>query len=325
MFKTIAMLAALLFATLAQAQSDYPNKPVRVLLGFAAGGPTDVVGRMYTAKLSEYMGQQVFIENRAGAAGRIATQAAAKAAPDGYTLLLGVISTHGLAPALRSKVPYDAVRDFTPVALAVNVPMILVVNPKLIKATDLKSLIAELRANGPGKYEFGSSGNGGISHMCMELFKQRTGLRELVHVPYNGTGPAFNDLFAGRLAMICEGVGGAAGHVRSGAVRGIGAATLRRAHALPDLPTISEGGLQGFEAYTWNMFFAPAAVPRPIVDRVNREINRAAKDPTLRPKLDALGVEVVDDSTPDSLKDFVATEVGRWSAVAKAANLKLDD
>ena len=325
MFKAIAISSALAFAAPALAQSDYPSRPVRVLLGFAAGGPTDVVGRMYTAKISEYMGQQVFIDNRAGAAGIIATELAARAKPDGYTLLLGVISTHGLAPALRQgNLPYDAVKDFAPVQLAVNVPMIIVVNPKLIQAKDVKSLIAELRAGGAGKYEFGSSGNGGISHMCMELFKQRTGLKELVHVPYNGTGPAFNDLFAGRLSMICEGVGGAAGHVRSGAVRGIGAATLKRAHALPELPTISESGLAGFEAYTWNMFFAPAATPRPIVERVNRELNRAAKDPTMRPKLDALGVEVVEDSTPDSLKNFVATEVERWTAVAKASGIKVE-
>lgn len=326
-----AMLAALLAAGMTQAgaalaQADYPNRPVRVLLGYAAGGPTDVVGRLYTNKISEYMGQQVFIDNRAGAAGIIATEAAARSKPDGYTLLLGVISTHGLHPALRSRLPYDAVKDFTPVQLAVNVPMILVVNPKLIQAKDLKSLIAELKAGeGSGKYQFGSSGNGGISHMCMELFKQRAGIKDLTHVPYNGTGPAFNDLFAGRLALICEGVGGAATHVKSGAVRGIGTATLKRAQALPELPTLSESGLPGFEAYTWNMFFAPAGTPRPIVERLNRELNRVAKDPTVRPKLDTLGVEVVEDSTPDSLKNFVATEVARWTAVAKASGVKGDE
>lgn len=325
MIKALLLSAGMALAPVVFAQSDYPNKPVRVLLGYAAGGPTDVVGRLYTAKLSQQMGQQVFIENRAGAAGIIATEMAAKARPDGYTLLLGVISTHGLHPALRQKLPYDAVKDFQPVALAVQVPMILVVNPKMLPAKDVKSLIAALKKDeGTGKHKFGSSGNGGISHLCVELFKQRAGIHDLTHVPYKGTGPAFNDLFAGRLSLICEGVGGAASHVRSGKAQGIGAGTLQRARALPDLPTISESGLPGFEAYTWNMFFAPAKTPRPIVERVNREINSAAKDPVLRAKLDGLGVEVVDDSTPDSLKDFVPKEIARWKAVGKAANIKVE-
>ncbi|MCC6533156.1 MAG: tripartite tricarboxylate transporter substrate binding protein [Burkholderiales bacterium] len=309
---------------LAAAQGEYPNKPIRLVIGYAAGGPTDAVGRLYAGKLSEYLGTQIIVDNRAGAAGIIGTDIVAKAKPDGYTLLLGVISTHGLHPAHGRKLPYDAVRDFVPVALAVNVPMVLVVNPKILPVTDVKGLIEALKAN-PGKHRFGSSGNGGISHMCFELFKQRAGIKEFIHVPYKGTGPAVTDLMAGNIGAVCEGVGGAAGHVRSGTVRGIATAALKRAQALPELPTVSETGLPGFEAYTWNMFFAPAQTPRSIVERLNREINRAARDPSLRPKLDALGVEVVDDSTPASLKDFVPREIEKWTAVVKSAGVKAQE
>jgi tripartite-type tricarboxylate transporter receptor subunit TctC len=320
-------VAAALFALafpLAHAQSDYPNKPIRLVIGYAAGGPTDAVGRVYASKLGDYLGTQVVVDNRAGAAGIIGTEIVARARPDGYTLLLGVISTHALHPAHGRKLPYDAVRDFAPIALAVNVPMVLVVNPKVLPATDVRSLIEELKKN-PGKHRFGSSGNGGISHMCFELFKQRAGIRDFTHVPYKGTGPAITDLVAGNISAVCEGVGGAAGHIRAGTVRGIATATLTRAHALPDLPTVAESGLPGFEAYTWNMFFAPRGTPAAVVERLNREINRAAKDPATRRRLDALGVEVVDDSTPESLKTFVPREIEKWAAVVKAAGLKADD
>jgi tripartite-type tricarboxylate transporter receptor subunit TctC len=312
-----------LFAPFAFAQSDYPNKPIRIVIGYAAGGPTDIVGRIYAAKLAENLNVPVVVDNRAGAAGVIGTDIVAKAAPDGYTLLLGVISTHALHPASGKHISYDAVKDFSPIALAVNVPMVIMVNPAVLPAKDVKTLIAEVKAN-PGKHKFGSSGNGGISHMCFELFKQRGGGLEMVHVPYKGTGPAINDLLGGHISAVCEGVGGAASHVRSGPLRGIGTATLRRAHALPDLPTIAETGLPGFEAYTWNMFFAPAKTPKAIVERLNRQINAAAKDPVTRTRLDGLGVEIVDDSTPESLRDFVPGEIAKWSKVFKGAGIKVD-
>lgn len=303
------------------AEADFPGRPIRVVIGYAAGGPTDVVGRLYAAKLSDYFDYPVIVDNRAGAAGMIGTEIVAKAPPDGLTLLLGVISTHALHPAVGRPLRYDAVKDFAPVALAVRVPMVIMVHPSVLPVTDVKGLIAELKAN-PGKHKFGSSGIGGISHLCFELFKQRAGIADFVHVPYKGTGPAINDLMAGRLSAVCEGIGGAAGHVRSGPLRGIATATLTRARALPHIPTVAESGLPGFEAYTWNMFFAPAKTPGHIVQKLNQAINRAAKDPDLRPKLDALGVEVVDDSTPDSLRDFVPTEIAKWTAVVKASGLK---
>ena len=323
MSRLLVSILMFLVAVSAFAQSNYPNKPIRIVIGYAAGGPTDIVGRIYAAKLAENLGVPVIVDTRAGAAGIIGTDLVAKAPPDGYTLLLGVISTHGLHPASGKKIPYDAVKDFEPVALAVNVPMVIMVNPAVLPAKDVKSLIAELKAN-PGKHKFGSSGNGGISHMCFEMFKQRGGGLDMVHVPYKGTGPAITDLLGGHISAVCEGVGGAASHVRSGPLRGIGTATLRRAHALPDLPTIAETGLQGFEAYTWNMFFAPAKTPRHIVDRLNRQINAAATDPATRARLDGLGVEVVDDSTPASLRNFVPGEIAKWSKVFKEAGVKVD-
>ncbi|OWT59177.1 Bug family tripartite tricarboxylate transporter substrate binding protein [Candidimonas nitroreducens] len=318
--------AALLALTFSQAygKDTYPDRPIRLVIAYAAGGPTDEVGRIYASKLSEYLGTPVIVDNRAGASGIIGTEIVAKAPADGYTLLLGVISTHALHPALGRKLSYDAVRDFAPVALAVKVPMVIVVNPKVLPATNVKTLIKELKEH-PGKYRFGSSGYGGISHMCFELFKYRAGITDFTHVPYRGTGPAFTDLLGGHISALCEGVGGAAGHIRAGTVRGIATATLQRAHALPELPTVSESGLPGFEAYTWNMFFAPRGTPPAIVQRLNTEINRVAKDPAIRKKLDRLGVEVVDDSTPASLQDFVPSEIKKWSAVVKAAGLKAND
>jgi tripartite-type tricarboxylate transporter receptor subunit TctC len=305
------------------AAGGFPGRPIRIVIGYAAGGPTDIVGRLYASKLSEYYGVPVIVDNRAGAAGIIGTEMVAKAPADGYTLALGVISTHALHSAHGRKLPYDPVKDFAPVALAVNVPMIIMVNPAVLPVSNVKELITELRAN-PGKHKFGSSGLGGISHLCFELFKMRAGVSDFIHVPYNGTGPAINDLLGGNISAVCEGVGGAAGHVRSGPLRGIATATMKRAQALPDLPTVNETGLPGFEAYTWNMFFAPAKTPREIVEKLNRDINRAAKDPALRPRLDALGVEVVDDSTPQSLKDFVPKEIARWTGVVKASGVKVE-
>jgi len=319
-FWIAACIAAWSLSPVVWAQSGLAKRPLRIIIGYAAGGPTDVVGRLYAGKLAENLGVPVIVDNRAGAAGVIGTELAAKAAPDGHTLLLGVISTHGLHPASGRKVNYDAVRDFAPVALAVNVPMVIVVNPAVLPVTNVKGLIAELKAN-PGKHRFGSSGTGGISHMCFELFKLQGGGLVMTHVPYKGTGPAINDLMAGQISAVCEGVGGAAGHVRSGPLRGIATATLRRARALPELPTIAETGMPGFEAYTWNMFFAPAKTPPQIVAMLNREINAVAKDPATRARLDALGVEVVDDSTPESLRDFVPGEIAKWAKVFKSAGI----
>jgi tripartite-type tricarboxylate transporter receptor subunit TctC len=322
--KTCLMLVLCMAVTgIATAAEKFPTKPIRIVIGYAAGGPTDAVGRLYATKLSENLGVPVIVENRAGAAGIIGTEIVAKAQPDGYTILLGVISTHGLHPASGKKIPYDAVRDFAPIALAVTVPMVIMVNPVVLPATDVKTLIAALKAN-PGKYKFGSSGNGGISHMCFELFKQRGGGLDMVHIPYKGTGPAITDLLGGHISAVCEGIGGAAGHVRSGPLRGIGTATLQRARALPNLPTISESGLPEFEAYTWNMFFAPAKTSSAIVHRLNRELNAVAKDPVTRDRLDRLGVDVVDNSTPESLRNFVPGEIAKWTKVFKEAGVKVD-
>jgi len=323
MRNTLLFALTLFGASLCFGADVYPSKPVRVIVPYGPGGNTDIAARVISRQLSEQLGKSFIVDNRAGAAGVIGTEIVAKAPPDGYTLLLGVISTHALHPASGKKISYDAVQDFVPVALAVNVPMVIMVNPAVLPAKDVKTLIAELKAN-PGKHKFGSSGNGGISHMCFELFKQRGGGLDMVHVPYKGTGPAINDLLGGHISAVCEGVGGAASHVRSGPLRGIGTATLRRAHALPDLPTIAESGLPGFEAYTWNMFFAPAKTPTHIVGRLNHAINAVAKDPATRARLDGLGVEVVDDSTPDSLRNFVPDEIAKWSKVFKAAGIKAD-
>lgn len=322
MLRTLLTMLMCLLAAPAMAQADYPNRAIRLVIAYAAGGPTDILGRIYATKLADYLGQPVVVDNRGGAAGIIGSDIVAKAPPDGYTLLLGVSSSHVLHPASGRKIPYDPVKDFEPVAMAAIVPMVIMVNPQVLPVTDVKGLVAELKSH-PGNYKFGSSGIGGISHLCFELFKQRTGVKDFIHIPYKGTGPAITDLIGGNISAVCEGMGGAAEHVKEGRLRGIATTTLTRTHALPNVPTVAESGIPGFEAYTWNMFLAPAGTPKAIVEKLNREINRVAKDPGMRQKLDGMGVEVVDNSTPESLRNFLPTEIAKWTSVVRAPGVDL--
>jgi tripartite-type tricarboxylate transporter receptor subunit TctC len=319
---TGALCAALTLALPAVAQDKFPVKPVKLIIPFAAGGPTDVLGRIIAAKMSENMGQQVVVENRGGAGGNIGGEAVAKAVPDGYTLLLGTVATHAINTALYPKLPFDPVKDFEPVALVAKVPLGMVIHPS-IPAKDLKELIAFYKAN-PGKYSYGSSGSGTPIHLCGELFKSMAGGLDLQHIPYRGSGPAMNDLVAGQISMICDILSTAVPHVRSGALRGIGVTTLTRSPAAPDLPTMDEGGLPGFEAYTWNAFFAPAKTPAAIVQKLNEEASKAAGDPGVRQKLTDIGVDVVTDSTPASLAAHVKAEIAKWSPVVKASGATVD-
>ena len=262
-----AIAAVALAATAVQAADNFPSHPLQMVIPFAAGGPTDIVGRIMSAKMGELLGQTFVVEDRAGAGGNIGAEFVAKATPDGYTLLFATVSTNAINPGLYKHMPYDAVKDFAPVARVGVTPTLLLVNPSM-RATDLKSLIALLKAN-PGKYNYGSSGVGSILHLCGEEFKAMAGGLDITHVPYKGSAPMDTDLLGGQITMAFDATPTALPLAQSGKLRALGAGMLKRLAAMPDLPTLDEQGLKGFECYTWNAILAPAGTPKPIVDKLN--------------------------------------------------------
>jgi len=251
-----ASLTFAFFSQIARAEDAYPAKPIRMIVPFSAGGPTDIVGRIMGNKMGLLLGQQFVVENRTGAGGNIGADAVAKSAADGYTLLMATVSTHAINPGLYKQMPYDPIRDFAPIGRVGVTPTILGVNPAL-PATDAKSLIALIRAN-PGKYSFGSSGVGSILHLCGEEFKAKAGGLSMVHVPYRGSAPMDTDLVGGQIAMAFDATPTAMPLAKAGAIRAIGAGMATRIKDMPDLPTLQEQGLKGYECYTWNVIMAPA-------------------------------------------------------------------
>ena len=317
-----AVVAWLGFGATASAQTNYPTKPIRFVVPFAVGGATDVIGRIIAAKMSEILGQQLLVDNRAGAGGNIGADVVAKAAPDGYTLLAATGSTHTMNPVLYTRIPYDPIKDFAPVGQIVITPFVLVVN-KDIPATDLKSLMALVKAN-PGKYNYGSSGVGTNVHLCSELFKQVAGNLDLTHVPYRGAGPLMNDLIAGQITMALDAVATSAGHIESGAIRGIGAAMSTRLPTMPNLPTLDEQGAKGFECYTWTGIFAPAKTPDAIVARLNAALNQVLNDKATFTRLSEMGFQPTPNTTPAALAAFTKAELDKWTPIIKASGVKLD-
>ena len=317
------LLSGLLLTTAAAAQTNYPTKPIRMVVPFAVGGATDVVGRIIGAKMSEILGQQVLIDNRAGAGGNIGSDVVAKAAPDGYTVLAATGSTHTFNPVLYAKIPYDPIKDFAPIAEVVVTPFLLVVNSKAVAATDFKGLIAEIKAN-PGKFNYGSAGVGTNIHLCSELLKQMAGIPDVAHVPYRGSGPLMNDLIAGQIAMALDPPPTSSPHIQAGAIRPIGAATRNRSRAFPNVPTLAEQGLTGFDCYTWTAFYAPAKTPDAIVRRLAEAVNQALNDKGVAARLAEMGFEPVLSSSPEQLAAFTKAELDRWTPVIRASGVKLD-
>jgi tripartite-type tricarboxylate transporter receptor subunit TctC len=322
-----AMLAAAVAAfTLtvptAQAEDTYPAKPVRMVIPFAAGGPTDIVGRVMGGKMSELLGQQFIVENRTGAGGNIGADYVSKAAADGYTLLMATVSTHAINPGLYQRMPYDPIKDFTPVGRVGVTPTLLGVNPKL-PVTDLAALIALIKAN-PGKYTFGSSGVGSILHLCGEEFTAMAGGLKMTHVPYRGSAPMDTDLVGGQITMAFDATPTAMPLAKSGAIRALGAGMLKRIKAMPDLPTLDELGLKGYECYTWNAILAPAGTPAPIVAKLNKAINEALADPKVVNALQAAGIDTTPGSTPATTGDFVKAELAKWAPIIKASGAHVD-
>ncbi len=313
------LIAALAACSGVHAQS-FPVKPLRLIVPFPAGGSTDVLARLVAEKLGEALGQQVIVDNRPGANGTIGTEMVAKAPADGYTLLMAGIGTLAINAALYSRINYDPVRDFAPVTQVAAVPNILVVHPSLPVKT-VKDLIALAQAN-PGKLTFSSSGSGSSDHMSGELFKTM-GRVDLVHVPYKGGAPAIVDVIGGQVSLTFSNQPTALPHVKTGKLRGVAVTSSKRSAAAPELPTISESGLPGYDVSSWHGVAAPANTPREIVLRLSHEIVKGMNQPAARERLNALAFDPV-GSTPDQFAAHVKSEVAKWAQVAKAAGAKVD-
>ncbi|MFL4975041.1 MAG: Bug family tripartite tricarboxylate transporter substrate binding protein [Microvirga sp.] len=317
-------LALALTATAAPAASPadtYPSRIVKMIVPFPAGGTTDIFARHIGDRLAKAFGHNFVIDNRGGAGGNIGSDAVAKADPDGYTLLVGTVGTHAINTSLYTRMPYDPVRDFAPVAYLAGVPNIMEVNPKNVKATTVKEFIAEAKA-APKKLSFASSGNGTSIHLSGEMFKQMTGV-ELVHVPYRGSAPAVNDLIAGQVDVMFDNLPSSIEQVRGGNLRAIAVTSLKRSVALPDVPTIDESGLQGFDASSWFAIFAPAKTPPEIVQKLNAEVLKALADPELQKRFADIGGEIR-PYKPDELAAFVKAEIEKWAKVVKTSGAKIE-
>lgn len=309
--------APLFTPSFAQAQAQtYPNKPIRIVVPFSQGGAIDLIARLTGQKLSEAWGQPVVIENKTGASGMIGTDFVAKSAPDGYNIVM-VPSSQAINPSMFKKLPYDTVKDFEPVLLTHQVPLMLVVSPTL-PVKNVPELIAYAKAN-PGKLSFASSGPGGAPHMSGELFKSMAGL-DMTHIPYKGSTAAHPDLLSGRVAIMFDTVTAVTAHVRSGALRGLAVTTAKRTASFPDLPTMMEAGVAGYETSTWGGFLAPAGTPRAIIAKLNAEMNKALAAPDVRTKLSAAGIDVA-GGTPQQFDEYIKSEMVKWAKVAKDAGV----
>lgn len=321
MNRTIAVVLGLLaFAFSPLQAADYPNRPVSLVVGFPPGGPSDVLARVIGKKLEQIVGPPFVIDNRPGAGGNIAAEAVARAAPDGYTLLMGNNSILATNAVLYKKVAFDPEKDFEPIALIGSQANILVVNPN-VPARSLAELIALAKAN-PGKLNFASSGHGAAAHLAGELFKSQAGI-DIVHVAYKGGAPALQDVIAGHVQMIFATAASVVGHIQSGAVRPLAVSTLRRTTVLPEIPTVAELGLAGFDATTWHGLVAPAGTAREIIATLNQAANAALKSPDVQKSLADLGVDIIGGSS-EEFAAYIKSEIPKWTAIVKASGAKLD-
>ena len=312
----IALLAALAAFPGAQAQT-YPNRAIRLVVPSSPGGGTDITGRIVAQKLSEQLGQQVVVDNRAGAGTIIGNEVVAKAAPDGYTLLMG-LSTLAINPSMYAKLPYDALRDFAPVSLAVLSPNILTVHPS-VPAKNVKEFVALAKAK-PGTVTFGSAGLGTSPHLSGELLKVLAKI-DIVHVPFKGSGQSVISQLAGEIAANFPSVPTAIPYIKAGKLRGLGVTTVKRTQALPDVPSIAEAGVPGYEATQWFGVLAPAGTPRPIIDRLHQEMVKLLRSADVRDRLIADGTDPV-GNTPEEFAAYIKSETDKWAKVISAAGIK---
>ena len=314
-----AGLAAFGAATAIAAES-YPAKPIRLVLPYPPGGGSDTIVRPLAQRLSAELGQQVVIDNRGGAGGAIGMEAAARAAPDGYTIVMALTAQLAVNVSLYKKLPYDPVRDFAPITLLATGPYLLAVHPSL-PVTSVKELIVLARAR-PDQITYASSGNGSGGHLAAELLKSMTGIK-MLHIPYKGGGPALVDVLAGQVQVLFATYVSSRGHIQAGRLRALAVSTAKRPAAIPDMPTIAEAGVPGYDSGVWYGVLAPAATPPDIIARLNREIVRVLTQPDFHKLLVDQAIDPV-GSTPGQLGDFIRTEIAKWAKVVKASGAKLD-
>nr|WP_313591421.1 tripartite tricarboxylate transporter substrate binding protein [Agrobacterium cavarae] len=314
-----ASAAALLtFNTGAHAQA-FPERTITLVVPFAAGGSTDVVARVIAQKMGDTLGQQIIVENVAGAGGNLGADRVARAEPDGYTILMGTVATHALNPLILKTKPYDPEKDFAPISLLVVVPNVLVVNPQL-PVNNVAELIALLKKE-PDKHAYASSGNGTPLHLSGELFKSMAGV-EMQHVPYKGSGPALNDLLGNQISIMFDNLPSSSAHIKSGTLKALGVTTAERASSFPDVPTIAET-VPGYETYTWNALFAPAGTPPEAIAKLNEAAKTALSDPDVAKRMADFSAKIV-GSSPEELKTHVSEEIAKWGPVVKEANVQMD-
>ena len=321
-FGAMVLAACLGWASTATAQ-DYPNRPITLVIPFAAGGPTDVLGRSMAARMGEILGQTIVVENVGGAGGMLGGARVAKATPDGYTVGLGTVGTHAQNQTLYKKPLYHAANDFTPVVLIAELPIVLIASKKL-PASNLKEFVAYAKQN-ESKMQFGSAGAGSATHLGCVVVNQALGTN-ITHVPYGGTGPAMTDLIGGRVDFLCDIITTAKPQVDGGTVKAIAVLSKARSPALPDVPTAAEQGTPDLEAYTWNAFFLPKGAPAEVVKKLNQATVEAMKAPNVRSKLQGLGAVFVSDdrTTPEYLGKFVLSEIEKWAKPIRAAGVSAD-
>ena len=318
--RCLVQLAASVALTGATYGQSYPSKPIRFVVPVSAGGGADTLGRTVTERWGRLLNQTFVIDNQAGGGGAIASQNVARAAPDGYTLLMAYVATHGTSPATR-KLSYDAVKDFTPIGMMGGTANVLVVNSSL-PVNNLKGFLAYLKAN-PGKLSYGSAGAGTLTHLTMELFKQQVD-SFMVHLPYRGIAPAFTDLIGGQTQAMFPGLAGAIPHIRSGRVRPLAVTGLQRHPLLKDVPTLDESGFKGFDAMQWYGVVGPAGLPLAIVKQLNESLNQVLRLPDVREKIANEAVEPL-PWTPEQFGQFIVTDIARWSKLAKDKNIFLEN
>ncbi len=322
----LPLTACMLFAvagwtSVAIAQTTgYPSKPIRLVLPYPPGGGSDTIVRPLAQRLSAEFGQQVVIDNRGGAGGAIGMEAVARAAPDGYTIVLALTAQLAVNVSLYKKLPYDPVRDYAPITLLATGPYLLVVHPSL-PVTSVKELIALARAR-PGQITYASSGNGSGGHLAAELLKSMTGTN-MLHIPYKGGGPALIDVLAGQVQVLFATYVSSRGHIQTGRLRALGVSTAKRPAAIPDMPTISEAGVPGYDSGVWYAMLAPAGTPPDVITRLNHEIVRALNQPDFHKLLVDQAIDPI-GGTPEQLGDFIRSEIAKWAKVVKASGAKLD-
>ena len=318
MFRIIFL--ALFLAGPAVAQ-QWPTKPIKLIVPHAPGGNSDTFGRILAAKLSERIGQQVIVENRAGAGGTVASEITARSAADGYTLVVGDNGTHGVAPTLYAKLPYKVPGDFTSITLAATFPTVIVMHPA-VPAQGVAEFVA-LAKSQPGKLTYSSAGTGNGSHLTVDMFLQAAGNLELVHVPYKGGAPAVLAVLAGDVQLTAVSVNTSMAHIKSGKVKALAIASLKRSPALPEVRTLAEQGVKGAEADSWLAIFGPPGIPEPVVAKLNQEIAAALNDPPIRERLAGIGLEVV-ASSPAQLNAMLPWEVKKWGEAVKRSGARVD-